>query len=155
LSILTGLVERLGFIATISAKAILSPTATGTCALVERDGKVLLVRHSYATGWFLPGGGLKRGEPPALAILRELREEIGLSLSSVPEFFGVYVRGAGWATNLVVVYRVADAEFVFKPNLEVREVMFADPAAPPSGTSQGTLRRLDEWLGKAPINPLW
>jgi 8-oxo-dGTP pyrophosphatase MutT (NUDIX family) len=42
------------------------------------DGKVVLVTLSYAKGWRLPGGGLKRSEDTHQAMLRELREEIGL-----------------------------------------------------------------------------
>lgn len=43
------------------------------------SGTILLVRLTYAPNWRLPGGGRKRNEPEAEAILRELREEIGLS----------------------------------------------------------------------------
>jgi 8-oxo-dGTP diphosphatase len=41
------------------------PTKSGVkCVLVERD-RVLLVRHTYGRrSWDLPGGALKRGEPP-------------------------------------------------------------------------------------------
>lgn len=42
-------------------------------------GALVLVRHSYTRGWFLPGGGRGRGEDPAEAMLRELREEIGMT----------------------------------------------------------------------------
>src|SRR5215210_2741812 len=42
------------------------------------EGRVVLVRLTYAPGWRLPGGGSKRGEAPVEAMLRELREEIGL-----------------------------------------------------------------------------
>src|SRR5687768_2786550 len=45
---------------------------------VTGQGKVVLVRLTYAPGWRVPGGGRKRGEAPEAAILRELREEIGL-----------------------------------------------------------------------------
>lgn len=42
------------------------------------DGKVVLVTLSYAHGWRLPGGGHKPSEDSEAAMLRELREEIGL-----------------------------------------------------------------------------
>jgi 8-oxo-dGTP pyrophosphatase MutT (NUDIX family) len=46
---------------------------------ITSDGKIVLVKLSYAHGWRLPGGGQRAGEDPAIAMLRELREEIGLT----------------------------------------------------------------------------
>lgn len=46
---------------------------------VTPDGRIVLVRLSYAHGWRLPGGGLKADEDPQAGMLRELREEIGLT----------------------------------------------------------------------------
>jgi 8-oxo-dGTP pyrophosphatase MutT (NUDIX family) len=49
------------------------------CALTHR-GEVLLVRHTYGRRdtWYLPGGAMRRGEPPLRAAAREMREELGL-----------------------------------------------------------------------------
>jgi 8-oxo-dGTP pyrophosphatase MutT (NUDIX family) len=147
--------SRLALMAKITAQAILAPVALAACALVERDGKILLVRHSYVRGWLLPGGGVSRGEPPAEAILRELKEEIGLVRSSPPEFVGLYSRRAGWATNVITLYRIGDAEFIFKPNFEIREVQFADPVAPPEGTPPSVRRRLSEFARLQPQGAHW
>jgi ADP-ribose pyrophosphatase YjhB (NUDIX family) len=45
------------------------------------DGKLLVLKHVYrhATPWGLPGGYLKRGETAEAGMLRELKEETGLS----------------------------------------------------------------------------
>lgn len=42
------------------------------------EGKVILVRLRYARGWRLPGGGRRSDEDARAAVLRELREEIGM-----------------------------------------------------------------------------
>ena len=51
-------------------------------ALVLDDDSVLLTRNSVLGprpgSWTLPGGGVDHGEPPATAVLREVREESGL-----------------------------------------------------------------------------
>ena len=41
--------------------------------------KVVLVKLRYAPGWRLPGGGRGKDEDPREAVLRELREEIGMT----------------------------------------------------------------------------
>lgn len=140
----------------MAAKALVSPVVLGANAMIfDTAGNVVLARHSYMSGWSFPGGGVGRGEPPVDAMLRELREEIGVVRSEPPTFFGLYTRRTGWATNVIVLYRLMNAEVEFRPNFEVREIVFADPANPPAGTSSGTARRLAELTGKTPPNPYW
>jgi len=148
--------ERARLALVLALKALRSPVAFGASAIVEDgQGHVALVRHSYMTGWHLPGGGVDSGEPPADAVIRELREEIGLMRSAPPEFLGLLTRKVGWATNVVALYRVRGAVLDFKPNFEIREMMFADPAAPPPGTVAGTRRRLAEFTSGTAPPPYW
>ncbi|MEI9929626.1 MAG: NUDIX domain-containing protein [Rhizomicrobium sp.] len=148
-------IRRMGLIAKITAQALMAPVAYAACALVEKNGKILLARHSYVAGWLLPGGGVQRGETPDAAILRELKEEIGLVRASPPELFGLYSRNAGWATNVIVLYHFRDAEFLFRPNWEIREVQFAEPGNPPQGTPNTVRRRLAEFSGLEPKSSRW
>jgi len=136
-------------------RGMLSPLDLGAIGLVEQRGRFVLVRQSYRPGWYLPGGGVGRNEPPAMAIMRELREELGLTRSAPPELIGIFVRKTWLYTNINVLYRVRDAEFDFKPNMEVREILLADPASPPPGTAAGARRRFAEIAGRAPQSPYW
>ena len=152
----TSFLSRLTFDAMMTAKALWSPVALGVHALiVDADGKVLLARHSYMKGWSLPGGGVGRGEPPLTALRRELREEIGSVTSAEPELVGMFSRRAGWATNVVLLYRLDNAGVAFTPNFEVREILFVDPKSPPPGTSAGTRRRLAEFASNTPPALTW
>ncbi len=55
------------------------------CALVDADGRVLLARRPegrpMAGLWEFPGGKLAPGETPEAALIRELREELGIDVA--------------------------------------------------------------------------
>ncbi len=134
---------------------ILHPVDLGVVAVVEQDDHIVLVRHSYRGGWMLPGGAVDRNEVPGHAILRELREEIGLTASAPPALLGAYIRPGLWASNLVLLYHVRQAEFAFKPSWEICEHCVVSPLNPPQGTTPAVRRRLQELYGGEPPVPRW
>jgi 8-oxo-dGTP pyrophosphatase MutT (NUDIX family) len=140
----------------LTGRAFITPVAFGAHAIAtDKQGRVLLVHHSYARGWFLPGGGVRGGEPADVAVIRELNEEVGLARYSSFEMFGLYTRKVGLATNVVALYRLKDVEIAFEPNLEIRKIMWADPADPPPDIAPGARRRFAELTGQVPISPYW
>ena len=62
-------------------------TAAAACIRDER-GRILLLRRSDGL-WSVPGGGLEPGERLDQAIVREVREEIGLEIEPTA-LIGVY-----------------------------------------------------------------
>jgi 8-oxo-dGTP diphosphatase len=46
----------------------------------DSSGRILLVDPTYKPDWDLPGGMAEANEPPADAVRRELREELGLDI---------------------------------------------------------------------------
>ena len=148
--------SRAGLSAYLGLKAWISPVAFGVSAIVDDEaGRVLLVRHSYQPGWHLPGGGVGPAEPPAEAVLRELKEEVGLVESDPPALVGIFTRRLGWVTNVIALYRVGQARIAFEPNVEIREIVWADPRALPQGTVRGARRRLAEFTDKTAPQPYW
>lgn len=108
------------------------------------DGKIVLVTLSYATGWRLPGGGLRAAEEPSEGVLRELREEIGLmahtSIEPVCNFSHQPDFQQGDATLFVirgVRYRRR------RWSLEVKDVAEFDLCALPVETAEITRKLLD------------
>jgi 8-oxo-dGTP diphosphatase len=57
------------------------PLAHGALVAVWHDRKLLLIKNSYVDYFSLPGGYVRRGEQPRDAAVRELREEISLSVT--------------------------------------------------------------------------
>ena len=54
------------------------------CALVDADGRVLIAQRpegkSMAGLWEFPGGKIEPGEKPEAALIRELKEELGIDV---------------------------------------------------------------------------
>ena len=52
------------------------------CALIDPDGRVLIAQRpegkAHAGAWEFPGGKVEQGETPEQALIRELREELGV-----------------------------------------------------------------------------
>jgi 8-oxo-dGTP diphosphatase len=54
------------------------------CALIDGDGRVLIARRpegkSMAGLWEFPGGKVEPGESPETTVIREMREELGVTI---------------------------------------------------------------------------
>jgi 8-oxo-dGTP pyrophosphatase MutT (NUDIX family) len=125
--------------------------------VVDRKGKVLLLRHTYTPGWHFPGGGVESRETCALALARELEEEAGIKTTpDAFELVSVHANHAFFPNDHVLVYRIT-AWTQGEPTQkgEIEEVRFVDPLDPPPEVSAGTKRRLDELFGGKPRSEIW
>jgi 8-oxo-dGTP diphosphatase len=77
-------------------------------ALIEQQGRVLLSRRrpdqSLANCWEFPGGKVEPGESPAAALAREIREELGCSIS-VDQIYEVVFHAYETFDLYMLVYR--------------------------------------------------
>jgi ADP-ribose pyrophosphatase YjhB (NUDIX family) len=126
----------------------------------DADGAILLVRHTYLRGWYLPGGAVDAGETLAEAALRELREETGVlpGAGAAPELFAIYHNRRDHLRDHVALYRLSAVlvpEGALRPNREIREARFFAVDALPEETTPATRRRLAELAGESEIAPLW
>ena len=74
--------------------------------VLDGDGRVFLVRHTYVAGWHLPGGGVEVGETLLEALRRELSEEGRIELTGEPALHGVFFNGHVSPRDHVAVYVV-------------------------------------------------
>ena len=125
--------------------------------VIDGQGRIFLVRHSYVPGWHLPGGGVEVGETLLAALARELAEEGNISLTEAPVLHGVFQNSRVSRRDHVAVYVVRGfrQEPAPQPNYEIIDHGFFAPDALPKGTSQATLRRLAEVLEGAPNAERW
>lgn len=125
----------------------------------DAGGRLLLVKHSYTPGWYLPGGGVDAGETAAEAARRELREEAGIAFDGPLALHGVFFNPKVGGRDHVVVYR---AEGVAPgggggggAGLEILSAAFFPLEDLPQGVTAATVRRIAEWRSGLPLDEAW
>ena len=76
------------------------------CGIVETDGKILLVRHTYGTAKdriLLPGGYVKEGELPTISAEREILEETAVTCKS-KDLFSMQFKADQWCAVFTMEY---------------------------------------------------
>lgn len=126
-------------------------------AVIDGEGRVLLVRHGYRPGWWFPGGGVEWGETLETALVRELKEEVGVSVTGPVELHGVFSNFASFPGDHIAVFVVRDwrrnGEY-WKLGEIAEARMFARDELP-AQTERGTRVRIDEIFDAIPKTTLW
>lgn len=141
---------RLLYSAALIYWRIFRPVRVGVKLLLVREGKALLVKHSYQDAWFMPGGGVKRGERLEAAARREAHEEVGASLGSLT-LFGIYSSFQEGKSDHIIVFQCEEFTLKSKKDWEIEKSEFFPLEEPPEKASPGTRRRLQEyrsWQGQ-------
>ena len=125
--------------------------------VVDAQGRVLMVKHSYVRGWHLPGGGVESGESFLSALRRELREEGHIELTGDPSLIGIVHNEHVSRRDHVAIYVVRDFMQVspFVPNREIIAAEFFAAGALPDDVWPGTRARIDEALNGKPVAERW
>jgi ADP-ribose pyrophosphatase YjhB (NUDIX family) len=125
--------------------------------VIDPQGRVLLVKHTYVRGWHFPGGGVEPGETVADALARELKEEGNIELLEPPSQFGIYFHAAVSRRDHVVLFVVRRFRQPAPPvpDGEIMAHGFFALDALPEDASAATRARIAEVMMGAPVSPRW
>lgn len=106
----------------------------GANAIITCNGKLLLEKRRDCDQWGLVGGGVKPHETPLQAIVREIREELGLRVSAdeflklavygEPGRIAAYRDGSVWRMVIVVYELKLDKEPTIVLSSESNDMRF-------------------------------
>ena len=97
--------------------------------VVDDDGRILITKEDNGK-WEMLGGGLEHGEDPKECLVREIREETGLKVTSISErplYFLTCPRLGHDSFVANVVYQITLENLDFIPSDECQELGFFSP----------------------------
>nr|WP_246280553.1 GNAT family N-acetyltransferase [Nocardioides daedukensis] len=104
--------------------------AIGQMLVRDPDGRVLMCQLTYKKDWDLPGGVVEVGESPRLATVRELEEELSLTIEAGPLVLTDWLPAwGGWDDAVCLIFDggVHDPsvlESIVKQEREIRSAEF-------------------------------
>ena len=123
---------------------------------VDAEGRVLLVKHTYLHGWWLPGGGVDRGETTHAAVVRELHEEAGLIARGEPRLISVHSNERFFPGDHVLVFAIDAFDMTERTSHgEIAEIGWFAPDALPEDATRATRDRLGEIFAGTDPNFDW
>lgn len=130
-------------------------TAGARVMVLDSNNRILLVRHTYMPGWYLPGGGVERGETMRAAAKRELFEEVGVRAAGDLSFFGLYANFKEFKSDHVALFVLREFDLVPRSNREIAEFGFFAADELPQATTDATRARVQEVLNNRPAPDFW
>jgi 8-oxo-dGTP pyrophosphatase MutT (NUDIX family) len=125
--------------------------------VLDGEGRVFLIRHSYVDGWHLPGGGVEVGETMREALARELFEEGNIELTAEPALHAVYFHDRYSRRDHVALYVIRQFRQTAPPvpGREIIEHGFFAIGSLPEGTTMSTRARIAEVMEGTPPPHVW
>jgi 8-oxo-dGTP pyrophosphatase MutT (NUDIX family) len=125
--------------------------------VIDEANRVFLVKHSYVSGWHLPGGGVEPNETMIDALIRELSEEGNIEPTAPPMLHGMFFNSRVSRRDHVAVYVLRDFRQTAPPapNHEIIAHGFFKLDELPNDTTAGTRARIIEVMGRAPVSERW
>ena len=156
---------EMSFLKRMIAKAVLRAhrmrrgMTLGVRAIVIDDqNRVLLVKHTYVPGWYLPGGGVEPGETFNDALEKELSEEANITLTGDAEMLAIFQNKRISVRDHVALYHCPSFQQDAPPKVPNREILdagFFPLDDLPDDVTPATRERLKEFENGGPYPEVW
>ncbi len=151
------IVFKIGYPIIILYWKIFKPKTFGARAIILNKNKILLVKNFlYNKYWLLPGGGINRKKMPEKGLMRELKEELNLSISKIDYKLGEYKSQGESKRDIIYIFVINLDSSHFSKQWELDDARWFDLSNLPENLSPATSRRIQEFLSrKRDIVSIW
>lgn len=119
----------------------------GVRIFLLHDDEIVLVKHSYQDAWYLPGGGVKRGETLDQAIRREAAEECGADLNHI-QFLGIYTNFIDYKSDHIALFLSNNFTLTRLHDREIESVAMFPIHQLPAKLSPGSHQKIEAFVNE-------
>jgi len=132
-------------------------TTFGARVMLVEGNKVLLIKHTYTSGWMFPGGGVEVGDSAMATAKKELFEETGYQVNDLGSFLSVYhnVEASRRDHVALFVFKEFEQARPFAPNAEIAQMGWFSIDDLPADATDATRSRIEEYFDGAAISETW
>jgi 8-oxo-dGTP pyrophosphatase MutT (NUDIX family) len=124
---------------------IFKPKTYGSRAIILQEKDILLVKNINHDYWSLPGGKIDKEERPEECLIRELKEELSLSISNIDYKLGEYTSNKEGKQDTIYIFVIKLLSPTFQKQWELEDSRWFPLSNLPTNISPAANRRIIEF----------